>query len=264
VNRREFGALSMGAVALAAVQGHAPAAEQGGAFAALRSRPVDIGMLLFERMDQIDFTGPFCILSRLPDSSLQIIGLTAHAVKDHKGLILTPQVALASARPVDVLVIPGGPGQEALMEHRELLGYIASHVAAGKVLFSVCTGALICGAAGVLRGRRATTHWASFELLPLFGAIAVQDRVVVDGNLVTAAGVTAGIDGALRLAALLRGDAAAQRIQLDVQYAPEPPYSAGSPHSAPPEVLDAVRAVYRPLTEARRATARRFAVKAAR
>ena len=101
-------------------------------------------------------------------------------------------------------------------------------------MFSVCTGALLCGAAGLLQGRRATTHWASFHLLPLFGAIPVNERVVVDGDWVFAAGVTAGIDGALRLAAELRGDAAAQAIQLHMVYAPEPPFDAGTPETAPP------------------------------
>jgi cyclohexyl-isocyanide hydratase len=257
MNRREFTTAAIAATALPLSS--ANAATTSSAFQDLQTRPLSIGMLMFERMDQIDFTGPFAVLSRLPQSSLEMIGVTAGPVRDHKGLILTPQVTLAQARTHDVLVVPGGPGQEALMHHTALLAHIASQVQAGRVLFSVCTGALLCGAAGVLRGRRATTHWAAFDLLPLFGAKAVDERVVVDGNIITAAGVTAGIDGALRLAALLRGDEAAQRIQLDIQYAPDPPFSAGSPGTAPKQVLDAVRESYRTLTEARLKTAQEFA-----
>jgi cyclohexyl-isocyanide hydratase len=136
-----------------------------------------------------------------------------------------------------------------------LLAFIRNHASAGKPLFSVCTGALICGAAGILRERRATTHWAAFELLPFFGAIPIDERVVVDGNIVTAAGVTAGIDGALTVAALLRGDFAAQGIQLDIQYAPQPPFQAGLPRTAPEAVLAEVKTRFQPLTETRRQTA---------
>jgi cyclohexyl-isocyanide hydratase len=266
MNRREFTALSAGAVATASL---APRDTQASTrsedvFHSLRGRQLRIGMLIFERMDQIDFTGPFCVLSRLPQATIEIIGLDSNPIHDHKGLILTPQTTLASVGAVDVRVVTGGPGQEALMQHSQLLNFIASHVDAGRALFSVCTGALLCGAAGVLRGRRATTHWASLEFLPSFGAEAVNERVVLDGNTLTAAGITAGIDGALRLAALLRGDEAAQRIQLDIQYAPAPPFDSGTPATAPPVVLAAVTATYRPLTESRRTTAQKFAASHAR
>ena len=143
------------------------------------------------------------------------------------------------------------------MEDEEILGFIRRQAAGARFVFSVCTGALICGAAGLLRGKRATTHWNSFDLLPLFGAIPVNERVVIDGNLVCAAGVTAGIDGALRVAALLRGDRAAQGIQLYMQYAPEPPFHCGTPETAPAEVLAAARDASRPLTARRLATAQR-------
>ena len=160
-----------------------------------------IGSLLFEGIDQIDLTGPFEVLSRIPNSTYRIYGKTAAAVRDLKGLRLTPDAALADAPPLDVLHVPGGRGQEALMDDEEVLAWIRRQAAGACSIFSVCTGALICGAAGLLKGRRATTHWASFHLLPYFGAIPVNERVVVDGAWVFAAGVTAGIDGALRLAA---------------------------------------------------------------
>ena len=140
-----------------------------------------IGSLLFEGIDQIDLTGPFEVLSRIPNSTYRIYGKTAEPVRDLKGLRLTPDAALADAPRLDVLHVPGGFGQEALMEDEEVLTWLERQASGARSVFSVCTGALLCGAAGLLRGRRATTHWASFHLLPLFGAIPVNERVVVDG-----------------------------------------------------------------------------------
>jgi len=220
-----------------------------------------IGSLLFEGIDQIDLTGPFEVLSRIPNASYRIYGKAAAPVRDLKGLWLMPDASLADAPPLDVLHIPGGPGQEALMDDTEVLGWMRQQAAGACTIFSVCTGALLCGAAGLLRGRRATTHWASFHLLPYFGAIPVNERVVVDGAWVFAAGVTAGIDGALRLAAELRGDEAAQRIQLDMAYAPEPPFDAGTPETAPAAILQQAQQSLRSITARREATARRVAAR---
>ncbi len=222
---------------------------------------LQIGSLLFEGIDQIDLTGPFEVLSRLPNSTLRIYGETTAVVRDVKGLQLTPDAALADAPQFDVLHIPGGFGQEALMEDDEVLGWIKRQAAGARSIFSVCTGALLCGAAGLLLGRRATTHWASFHLLPLFGAIPVNERVVVDGSWVFAAGVTAGIDGALRLAAELRGDDAARAIQLYMAYAPEPPFDSGTPETAPAAILAQARRSVADITAKREATARRAAAR---
>src|SRR6202043_2852856 len=200
-----------------------------------------IGSLLFEGIDQIDLTGPFEVLSRIPNASYRIYGKTAAPVRDLKGLWLTPDSALSDAPQLDVLHVPGGFGQEALMEDAEVLAWIRQQAAGARSVFSVCTGALLCGAGGLLKGRRATTHWASFHLLPYFGAIPANERVVVDGNWVFAAGVTAGIDGALRLAAELRGEEAAQLIQLYMVYAPEPPFDSGTPETAPAAILEHAR-----------------------
>jgi cyclohexyl-isocyanide hydratase len=145
------------------------------------------------------------------------------------------------------------------MEDEETLGFIRAQAAGALFVFSVCTGALICGAAGLLKGRRATTHWAAMDVLPHLGAIALPDRVVVDGNYVFAAGVTSGIDGALQLAAMLRGEKAAQQIQLYMQYHPEPPFDAGTPDRAPEEVVAAARASVAQLTADRIETAKRVA-----
>jgi cyclohexyl-isocyanide hydratase len=220
-----------------------------------------IGSLLFEGVDQIDLTGPFEVLSRIPNATYRIYGKTAAPVRDVRGLRLTPDAALADAPPLDVLHVPGGFGQEALMDDAEVLGWIRQQAAGACSIFSVCTGALLCGAAGLLKGRRATTHWASFHLLPLFGAIPVDERVVVDGAWIFAAGVTAGIDGALRLAAELRGDEVAQAIQLQMAYAPEPPFDSGTPATAPATILQQVRQSMRAITARREQTARRIAAK---
>lgn len=220
-----------------------------------------IGSLLFEGVDQIDLTGPFEVLSRIPNSTYRIYGKTAAPVRDLKGLLLTPDTALANAPPLDVLHVPGGFGQEALMDDADVLDWIRQQAAGASRIFSVCTGALLCGAAGLLKGRRATTHWASFHLLPFFGAIPVNERVVVDGAWIFAAGVTAGIDGALRLAAELRGDEAAQAIQLHMAYAPEPPFNAGTPETAPAAIVAQARQSVRDITAQRDQTARRIAAK---
>src|SRR6202041_2967221 len=206
-------------------------------------------------------TGPFEALSRIPNATYRIYGKTAAPVRDLKGLRLTADATLADAPPLDVLHVPGGFGQEALMDDEEVLGWIRYQAAGARCVFSVCTGALLCGAAGLLKGRRATTRWASFHLLPLFGAIPVNERVVVDGNWVFAAGVTAGIDGALRLAAELRGVGAAQTIQLYMVYAPEPPFNSGTPETAPAAILEQARRSVRGITTQREQTAHRIAAK---
>lgn len=222
---------------------------------------LSIGGLVFEEMDQADFTGPFEVLSRVPDSSFQVIGKTKEPVHDVNGLILTPTLTLSEAPQLDVLLVPGGNGVNALMEDEEVLCFLRNQAAGSKIVLSVCTGALLCGAAGLLKGRRATTHWASHGLLSLFGALPVDARVVEDGSLVTAAGVTSGIDAALRVAAMLRGDAVAQRIQLYMQYAPEPPFDSGSPESAPAAIVEASRASMSELLKARAEIAKRAAAK---
>jgi cyclohexyl-isocyanide hydratase len=164
-----------------------------------------------------------------------------------------------SSRPQDpeVTMIP----HNTQLHIGSLRAWIRQQAAGACSIFSACAGALICGAAGLLKGRRATTHWAPFHLLSYFGAIPINERVVVDGAWVFAAGLTAGIDGALRLAAELRGDEAAQAIQLDMVYAPEPPFSSGTPETAPPAILKQARQSVRALTARREGKARRIAAK---
>lgn len=224
-------------------------------------KPIRIGILVFPRMDQIDLTGPFAVLSRLPNAPVKLLWKATDPVRDYRGLGLIPDAKLTDAGPIDLLVVPGGPGQEDLMEDEAVLKFVSDRAAAAACVFSVCTGALVCGAAGLLKGKKATTHWASVQFLKYFGATAADERVVVDGKLVSAAGLTAGIDGALRVAALLRGEAVAKTIQLDIQYAPEPPFDCGHPDKAPKEIVTKLRTAFRPLTEKRQATAKRVAAK---
>lgn len=219
---------------------------------------LEIGALVFPGIDQVDLTGPFEVLAQLPGARFQLLAKEIRPVRDLHGLLLTPDAVFGDAPPLDVLVVPGGFGQLALMEDEAVLEFLRSRAAQARIVFSVCTGALTCGAAGLLRGVRATTHWSAHALLPYFGAIPVNERVVVDGKFVSAAGVTAGIDGALRVAALLCGEAVAQGIQLAIEYAPEPPFASGTPETAPAEIFEAAQARVREITTARRAAAVRI------
>jgi len=222
------------------------------------TRPLSVGCLIFERIDQIDFTGSFEILSRMTDTTIRIIGKELTPVRDMQGLRLTPDMHIGKVDLFDVLLVPGGYGQQALMHDEQVLDLIRRHVEKEKLLFSVCTGALLCGAAGVLAGRHVTTHWSTRHLMRYYGAIPVDARVVVDGHIISAAGVTAGLDAALTLVSLLRGDAAAQEIQLAIEYAPNPIFNAGTPETAPAEVLVRFQKNYQPIGTARETEAIRY------
>jgi cyclohexyl-isocyanide hydratase len=223
------------------------------------STPLRVGAIIYPQVDQADFTGPFEVLSRIPNSTFHVLWKEIVPVLDRKGLILTPDTAFANAPDLDLLVIPGGWGQEALMEDQVVLDFIRSHAKRGKHILSVCTGALITGAAGLLRGVKTTTHWTSFNLLEYFGALPFVGRVVVDGKFLSTAGVTAGIDGALWAVTLLRSQRTAEEIQLAIEYDPEPPFDSGTPELAPRAVVDAVRSDYQKISESRLATAKRIA-----
>jgi cyclohexyl-isocyanide hydratase len=220
---------------------------------------LQIGSLLFNDLDQVDLTGPHEVLSRLPGATWELYATTMEPARDMKGLRILPDALLAEAPQLDILHLPGGFGVDAAMENPEILDWVRRQAAGAKLVFTVCTGALLLGAAGLLRGRRATTHWASHHILPTFGATAVDARVVEDGNIVTAAGVTSGFDGALRVAARLCGDEVAQGIQLYMQYDPEPPFRAGRPDLAPPALVARTREAMAPVIARREAAAARIA-----
>ncbi|MGP0014032.1 isonitrile hydratase [Pseudomonas sp.] len=196
-----------------------------------------IGFLLFPKVQQLDLTGPYDVLASLPDARIHLIWKDLAPITSSTGLVFTPTTTFEDCPPLDVICIPGGAGVGALMEDAETLSFIVRQAAQARYVTSVCTGSLVLGAAGLLQGRKATTHWAYHHLLAPLGAIPVKVRVVRDGNLLTGGGITAGIDFALALVAELVGAQEAQAIQLQLEYAPAPPFNAGSPETAPADVL---------------------------
>ena len=218
-----------------------------------------IGFLLFPRLTQLDLTGPYEVFARLPDVQVMLIG--EGEARSDTGLRLRADLALSEAPQLDVVCVPGGPGVNAVMEDGAALAFLRRQAERASWVTSVCTGALVLGAAGLLRGYRATTHWMSLDLLAAFGATAVRERVVIDRNRATGGGVTAGIDFGLRLAAELRGERVARAIQLGMEYDPAPPYDAGSPRTADRELVESVSASRRAMIDERRRIAERAAAK---
>lgn len=214
---------------------------------------MNIGLLLFPRLTQLDLTGPHEVFTRIPGADVYLIAEAMTPVTSDSGLTLLPTATLDSAPPLDVVCVPGGAGINALLENDAVLSYLAEQGARAKFVTSVCTGALVLGAAGLLRGYRATTHWLSLDLLSLCGAVPVKARVVVDRNRITGGGVTAGIDFALTLAAKLHSEELARTIELQLEYAPAPPFASGSPDTADATTVSAVRERMRPLTVERAA-----------
>ncbi len=199
------------------------------------------GLLLFPRLTQLDMTGPFEVFSRVPGASVHLIWKTREPVASDTGLTILPDMDFAACPPLDVICVPGGPGVAALMEDEAVLAFLRRQAEGARFVTSVCTGALVLGAAGLLKGVRATTHWASHDFLAALGAVPEHARWVRDGRVVTGGGVTAGIDFALALVAEMASPDIAQAIQLQIEYAPSPPFDAGSPETAPPAVLERAR-----------------------
>jgi cyclohexyl-isocyanide hydratase len=222
-----------------------------------------IGMLIFPRLTQLDMTGPYEVLARLPNTTVDLVARSLDPVTTDRGMQIVPTVTYATCPPLDVVMVPGGPGQQELMEDEEALGFLRRQAASAKYVTSVCTGSLVLGAAGLLKGKRATCHWAALEHLSALGAIPVSEKVVVDGNIVTGAGVTSGIDFALSLAAILDGEAVAREVLLQIEYDPAPPFGGGTPVTARPETLAAVKSRLAKLNEERRVVATRVGSKLA-
>ena len=203
---------------------------------------LQVGFLVFPEVQQLDLTGPHDVLTSLPDTDVHLIWKTRAPVASSSGLVMTPSMTFDECPQLDVICIPGGSGVTNLMRDEQTLAFVRKQAAGARYVTSVCTGSLLLGAAGLLYGRRATTHWAFHSLLEPLGAVATHGRVVRDGNLFTGGGVTAGIDFALTIAAELAGNDEAQAIQLELEYAPAPPFNSGRPELARPEVLAAVKA----------------------
>ncbi len=216
-----------------------------------------IGMLLFPRLTQLDLTGPYEVLARLPNTRVHLVASTLDPVRTDRGMAIVPTMTYADCPQLDIVMVPGGPGQQDLMENSAVLEFLRRQARGAKYMTSVCTGSLLLGAAGLLKGKRATSHWAAIEHLKALGAIPVSERVVVDGTIITGAGVTTGIDFALTLAAALEGEQVAREIQLQIEYDPAPPFDSGSPRTASPDRVAAVRRRLAALNEQRRIVAER-------
>ena len=207
---------------------------------------MQIAILIFDGLTALDAIGPYEVLSRLPGADLGFVAKEAGTKRTDTGALgVEADLALADMDSPEVVLVPGGPGSRPLMRDPEVLEWLGSAHASSTWTTSVCTGALVLGAAGILDGKRATTHWAFLDRLSELGAEPVAERVVEDGKVITAAGVSAGIDMALTLVARIAGDEVAQAIQLGIEYDPQPPFDAGSLSKASPEVIEMVRGAER-------------------
>jgi putative intracellular protease/amidase len=222
--------------------------------AMIASAAFEIVIPLYPDVTHLDFTGPHQVLSRLPGGRITVASVGGRDV-EAEGLTFASLADLARVERCDLLMVPGGFGATSAMLDEAFMGEIRRLGAGAKYLTSVCTGSLILAAAGFLTGRRAACHWAWRDLLVPFGAVVDEGRVVRDGNIITGGGVTAGLDFAFTVLAELAGEEVAQRVQLGLEYAPAPPFQAGRPETAPPQVLAAVKSRLDALTQARRADA---------
>jgi cyclohexyl-isocyanide hydratase len=205
------------------------------------SAPLQIGLLVFPRVTELDFTGPLQVFSHLPGAKVHLIWKRIEPVASDTVLTLTPTMTLADCPQLDVICVPGGLGADDMVNDEEVLAFLRRQTGGAKFITSVCTGALVLGAAGLLRGYRATTHWTAMDFLGEFGAMPTKARVCIDRNRITGGGVTAGIDFALTLVSLLVDRRAAETIQLGIEYNPAPPFDAGSPDTAPAELVAMIK-----------------------
>lgn len=201
-----------------------------------------VGFLVFPGITQLDLAGPYEVFTKFPGAEVHLIWKTLEPITAGGGMRLLPSVSFADCPQLDLICVPGGAGTNPLLNDAETLEFIRRQAKAARYVTSVCTGALVLGAAGLLRGRQAATHWMSREMLVAFGAAPVAERVAVDGNVITGGGVTAGIDFALVVAAQAFGDDFAKSIQLAIEYDPQPPFDAGSPERAGNVLAAAARA----------------------
>jgi cyclohexyl-isocyanide hydratase len=201
------------------------------------SEPLQIGLVIFPRVTQLDFTGPLQVFSSVPGAKVHLIWKRIEPVPSDSVLTLTPTITFADCPQLDVICVPGGGGTDDMVNDQEMLDFLRSQAERAKYITSVCTGSLVLGAAGLLRGYRAATHWTAMDFLAAFGAIPTKTRVCVDRNRITGGGVTAGIDFALTLVSIMVDRQTAEAIQLRLEYNPAPPFNAGSPDTAPPETL---------------------------
>lgn len=212
---------------------------------------LQIGLLVFPEVTQLDLTGPLQVFSSAPDTHVHLVWKTLEPVRSDSVLTLTPTRTFADCPPLDVICVPGGHGTDALLNDEEVLSFLRRQAEHAKYVTSVCTGSIVLGAAGLLKGYRAATHWSARDALAPLGAHLSEERVCVDRNRVTGGGITAGIDFALTLVSLLIDRRTAEMVQLRMEYNPAPPFTSGSPDTAPPEILAAMRERVAPAQAAR-------------
>lgn len=200
-----------------------------------------VNMILVPEMVQLDLTGPFEVLARVPGWRVEIVAATPAPVRSDRGLAIVPTLTRESAAPADLLVVPGGTGIDTAMLDPAWIGFVRAQAHNARYVFGICTGSMLLAAAGLLVGRRAGGHWQARDLLARFGAIPSDERRVVDGKYFTSGGVTSGIDMALQVVAETAGEEVARRIQLQIEYDPAPPFSGGTPFTSPPAIVEAVR-----------------------
>ena len=230
------------------------------------SAPLQIGIVLFPRVTQLDFTGPlqvFSAASSVPGATVHLIWKRIEPVPSDSVLVITPTVSFAECPQLDVICVPGGFGTDDMVNDEEMLAFLRKQAEGAKYITSVCTGSMVLGAAGLLKGYRATSHWTMVDFLSAFGATPTRTRVCTDRNRVTGGGVTAGIDFALTLVSQLVDPRTAQAIQLRLEYNPAPPFNAGSPDTAPPEILAFMKEKYAASQERRREVIGRAAARLA-
>ncbi len=201
------------------------------------STPLQIGLLVFPKVTQLDLTGPVQVFSHVPGARVHLIWKRIEPVQSDAVLVLTPTTTFADCPQLDVICVPGGAGADDLLDDEDVLAFVRRQAEGAKFVTSVCTGSLVLGAAGLLKGYRAATHWTAMDFLKSFGAEPTKTRVCIDRNRITGGGVTAGIDFALTLVSKLLDEKTAQAIQLGLEYNPAPPFNSGSPDTAPSDVL---------------------------
>ena len=205
------------------------------------SAPLQIGLVIFPKVTQLDLTGPVQVFSSVPGAKVHLIWKRIEPVPSDSVLTLTPTITFADCPQLDVICVPGGSGTDDMVNDEEMLNFLLRQAVDAKYITSVCTGSLVLGAAGLLKGYRAATHWTAMDFLGEFGAIPAKTRVCVDRNRVTGGGVTAGIDFALTLVSIMVDRKTAETIQLRLEYNPAPPFNAGSPDTAPPQILALIK-----------------------
>jgi cyclohexyl-isocyanide hydratase len=225
------------------------------------SAPLQIGLLVFPKVTQLDFTGPLQVFSSVPGAKVHLIWKRIEPVASDSVMMLTPTTTFADCPQLDVVCVPGGVGSDDLLNDQEVLNFLRKQADGAKYVTSVCTGSLVLGAAGLLKGYRAATHWTAIDNLAAFGATPAGERVCTDRNRVTGGGVTAGIDFALTLVSMLVDRKTAEAIQLRLEYNPAPPFNSGSPDTAPAETLALIRERIAPFQARRKEAVARAAAR---